>query len=310
MAISGPKALPAVPTTDLDRLKNMSTASPQAEKQRLRAATKEFESFFLYYMLKTMRQTVKETPLAENTGFGQSLGKDMFTDMFDMEVARKVSANDSRSIGEMLYRSLEKIIDARNAEENPKPDFVPVKTEPANSHELSPRPIPIPEKDEKFIEKKDQTGGLPVDTGRRVNREDPIMSRFGRYIYEAAAETKLDSALIASVIQAESGGDPNAVSPAGAKGLMQLMDSTASEVGVSDTLNPRLNIRGGSRYLRRMLDRFGDLELALAAYNAGPGNVDRYGGVPPFPETQAYIERVSSNLEGKSGPGHMTHSKE
>jgi len=112
-------------------------------------------------------------------------------------------------------------------------------------------------------------------------------------INEAAARYGVDPALIAAVIQAESGFDPTAVSPAGAKGLMQLMDGTAAALGVEDAFDPAQNIDGGTRFLRQLLDQFqGNAELALAAYNAGPNAVLRYGGIPPYEETQAYIANV------------------
>ncbi|MFP5501155.1 MAG: lytic transglycosylase domain-containing protein, partial [Candidatus Sericytochromatia bacterium] len=99
--------------------------------------------------------------------------------------------------------------------------------------------------------------------------------------------------LVKNVIRAESGGDPLATSPVGAMGLMQLMPGTALDMGVQDPYNARDNIEGGVKYLRRMLDMFnGDVTKAVAAYNAGPGNVQQHGGVPPFAETQAYVRRV------------------
>lgn len=107
----------------------------------------------------------------------------------------------------------------------------------------------------------------------------------------------LDPELVFAVIRQESGGNPHAVSRAGAEGLMQLMPSTAAELGVTNPFNPAQNIRAGVAYLARMLRKFhGDLALALAAYNAGPGTVEAYGGIPPFPETRAYVANILAAL--------------
>jgi soluble lytic murein transglycosylase-like protein len=103
----------------------------------------------------------------------------------------------------------------------------------------------------------------------------------------------LDVDLLASVVKAESGGNPRAKSRAGAKGLMQLMDSTASDLGVADSYQPEDNVRGGSAYLDSLLTRYHDnLAKALAAYNAGPAAVDKYHGIPPYRETRLYVARV------------------
>jgi hypothetical protein len=116
-------------------------------------------------------------------------------------------------------------------------------------------------------------------------------------IRTAAQKYNLSEELIRSVIQAESNFRPDAVSPAGAKGLMQLMPATARELGVTDPFDVEQNIDGGARYLKKMVDRFnGDIKLALAAYNAGPGTVERYNGNVPYPETQRYIQRVLSGM--------------
>lgn len=102
----------------------------------------------------------------------------------------------------------------------------------------------------------------------------------------------IDASLVQAVIEVESGYKVNAVSSAGAEGLMQIMPQTQQELGLEDSFDPDANVHAGVRYLKKMLDRFGSLHLALAAYNAGPGRVDKYQGIPPFPETQAYVKNV------------------
>jgi len=117
---------------------------------------------------------------------------------------------------------------------------------------------------------------------------EPIISSYSR-------EYGVDSSLIKAVIHAESGYNPNAVSPKGAQGLMQLMPKTAQGLKVADSLNPADNIRGGVRYLRFLLDTFkGNESLALAAYNSGMGAVAKYGGIPPYQETRSYVAKVLS----------------
>jgi soluble lytic murein transglycosylase-like protein len=112
-------------------------------------------------------------------------------------------------------------------------------------------------------------------------------------IDETSRRYGVDSALVHAVVRAESAFDHLAVSSAGARGLMQLMPTTASEVGVRNVFHPRDNLEGGVYYLRELLDRFsGNTRLALAAYNAGPGAVDSYGGIPPYDETREYVSRV------------------
>ncbi len=117
---------------------------------------------------------------------------------------------------------------------------------------------------------------------------------FDQMIRSAARQEGVDEQLVKAVVEAESGFNPQAVSHAGAKGLMQLMDGTARSLGVRDPFDPASNVTGGTKFLRSLLDRFGSVPLALAAYNAGPGAVEKYGGVPPYQETRKYVERVLS----------------
>jgi hypothetical protein len=119
------------------------------------------------------------------------------------------------------------------------------------------------------------------------------------FIEEASAQTGLPIELIDAVIRTESGYRVEAVSRVGARGLMQLMPETAASVGVSDPFDPRQNILGGSRYLRKMYDEFGSLELAVAAYNAGPGAVKKHAGIPPFAETRTYVSTVIKRYRSK-----------
>jgi cell wall-associated NlpC family hydrolase len=112
-------------------------------------------------------------------------------------------------------------------------------------------------------------------------------------IVQAAHDAGIPPALLKAVAKAESGFNPNATSPAGAQGMMQLMPGTAHGLGVTNPLDPMQSLEGGARYLRRQLDAFGwDMRKAVAAYNAGPAAVTRYGGIPPFAETRAYVPRV------------------
>jgi len=120
-------------------------------------------------------------------------------------------------------------------------------------------------------------------------------AEFEPIISSCSREFGVDSSLVKAVIHAESGYNPSAVSPKGAQGLMQLMPKTAQGLKVADSLNPSDNIRGGVRYLRFLLDTFkGDESLALAAYNSGLGSVAKYGGIPPYRETQTYVAKVLS----------------
>ena len=141
-------------------------------------------------------------------------------------------------------------------------------------------------------------GPLPTTTGATAPM--PVVTGTAQYaglIQTYAAKHGLDPKLVRAVIQTESGGNPRAISPAGAMGLMQLMPANVHEAGISDGLDPEQNIAAGTQQLSDLLKEYGgDLDLALAGYNAGPGNVRKYGGVPPFRETQNYIRKVRAAM--------------
>lgn len=141
----------------------------------------------------------------------------------------------------------------------------------------------------------------PLNFESRINSQHNVLPMsmtspghsIDQLVQEAARTYSIDEKLIHAIIQRESNYQVKARSHAGAEGLMQLMPGTARDLGVIDSFDPRQNINGGTKYLRQMLDRYhGNLELALAAYNAGPGNVDKYSGIPPFHETQNYVKNV------------------
>lgn len=126
----------------------------------------------------------------------------------------------------------------------------------------------------------------------------PARKAYEDIIQEAARTYEIDPSLIRAVMQAESAFHPFVVSRAGAEGLMQLMPALADEMGVTDSFDPRENIMGGARYLKQLLDQHnGNIALTLASYNAGPGNVKRYGGVPPFKETRSYVKKIKAILK-------------
>jgi soluble lytic murein transglycosylase-like protein len=153
----------------------------------------------------------------------------------------------------------------------------------------------------------DATAGAASLMSTGAVSELPADVPYGAEITAAAKKYGIDPALLAGLVKQESGFNPNAGSPAGARGLTQLMPGTAAGLGVTNVLDPAQSLDGGAKYLRAQLDAFGgDVARALAAYNAGPGAVKRYGGVPPYAETQNYVRAVQANAAAYRGASPST----
>lgn len=288
---------------DVERLKGQKPGSLEQEKARLRKATQEFESLFMYQMLKAMRQTVGESSLAEGSPMSNSLGKDTFMDMFDVQLSQDMASGGTGSIADIMYKSMEKLVEARFNGGREELPLGPLRPEKPGPIKVTRPELPVEQPGARLHDLQGvKPGPIPLRSSS-APPVDSIRERFGDLIDEAAERHELDSALISAVIRTESNGNPEAVSPAGAKGLMQLMDGTAADLGVKQVFDSRENVMSGTRYLRRMLDRFGDVRQAVAAYNAGPGAVERHGGIPPYRETTAYVEKVMDAYEFYRGQG-------
>lgn len=313
---------------------------PARREARLREAAKQFEGLFVQTLLKSMRGTVPMSDLIDNSGeietyrqlldeeMAQNIGgqgglgiADLITDRY-LAAARGEAPTDTRTaapprgaIPAAAAAPLPPVSAAMSAEA--------VVAAPARALPPAPAPAPVPARPRVLAtataRQALQAYGVagPLTSPAVADSADSLRARaanlgqaaadtvrvHGPAIEAAARETGLEPELVLAVILQESGGNARAVSPRGARGLMQLMPATARELGVRDPHDPQDGIRGGARYLARMRERYdGDLTLALAAYNAGPGNVDRAGGqVPPFRETRQYVARITDMLHRLTG---------
>ncbi len=235
----------------------MQSRGPSAEgQQRLASVARGFEALLLFQLLRSLQQPLL-TEAEEEKGGGFGLGG--WAELALLPFAEFLASSGSGiGLARWLYRHW-------TGQELPVRRTEVAPTMPA---------------------------GTPKARPAQAERIRTALQPYWGWIEQAAETLGLSPALIAAVVWAESAGNPRAVSPAGAQGLMQLMPQTAQMLGLSDPFDPQQNLMAGSRYLRQLLDRFGSLHSALAAYNAGPGRVQRYGGIPPFAETQRYVQRV------------------
>ena len=241
--------------------------SSKLRDTKLRKACQGFESIFLFHLLKAMRSTVPKDGLIES-----DLGNDIYTGMMDEELAKKISSGKGIGISNILYKEFSKFDSKDQVDQTEK----------------------VTQLDRSFPRKEVKIS--PNSPGLEK------VSRFEDHISLAAEKFDVPAGLIKAVIYQESGGDPKAVSPRGAKGLMQLVDSTAQQMGAKNVFDPMENILAGTKYLKSLLERFnGDLKLALAAYNAGPSVVEKMGKIPPFKETINYVNRVLKFFQNEIG---------
>jgi len=240
------------------------------EKEKIASAAKEFESLMTSMMMKDMQKTTTGGMFGD-----ESYGGDVLDTMFESEMSKFMTKSKSLGIAQMLYKKL-------TGEDLP---IMPAETLPVTKYKGS-----------SSLNTDTDSSDLP-----KVTPSSEALKRIDKYddiINNASEEYGVDANLIKSVIMAESAGNPKAVSSAKAKGLMQLIDSTASSMGVKNVFDPKENIYGGTKYLSDLLRQYnGNVKLALAGYNAGPKNVDKYNGVPPFTETKNYITRVVGYLK-------------
>ncbi|MBD3221718.1 transglycosylase SLT domain-containing protein [bacterium] len=277
------------------------TPAPGAGREALREAATRFEALFYNQLLSSMRATVPE-----NEFWGASSGTRIYRQLHDQELSGRLADQGGLGIADLIVRQFESAVDREGSPADAVPPELPaLHRRGLSTYQQEAVTRPSPDELVRLRHLAGEVGGAAADT----------LDRFQDDLVAAAREHELDPALLLAVTVRESAGDPRAVSPRGAQGLMQLMPGTAREVGVADPFDPADNLRGGARYLARMLDRYdGDVDLALAAYNAGPGTVDRAGrAVPAYPETIQYVERVTSlarRLGARSGTDLVTSARE
>jgi len=227
-------------------------SNQQERLKKLQQAAEQFESIFIRQMLAEMRQTIPDEGLIP-----RGLDDEIYENLFDDEIAKRLAMRNQLGFADMIVKQLSGKL---------------------NSGESFDKVIHQIEEVKKQSQEK-----LP---STKIDDHSSVLQ-------EAAQKYDLDPKLIQAVIKNESNGNPAAISAKGAKGLMQLMDSTAKMLGVKDSFDVKENIMAGAKYLKDLLNQFdNDIRLALASYNAGPGSVRRYGGIPPYAETQNYVEKV------------------
>lgn len=291
--------LPGVPAASRPAAGAVPAAGPKLEQ-----AAREFERLLVEQMLTAMQESLDEGLFAS-----KGAGADWYTSLFNQEVSREISSGEGLGVARTL---LEQLRGASGEEEGGDLD-------PGRLLGLgrgAGLQAGLASLDRAFeLRRKEREGELlePLSTLSRRSElyraaraestvpassaaDSPRTSEMKALVREVAAEVGVDARLALALVETESGFNPRARSPKGALGLAQLMPDTARGLGVHDPLDPRQNLKGGLTYLKRMLEKYQDRDLALAAYNAGPGAVDRHKGIPPYRETRAYVARIGNLL--------------
>jgi soluble lytic murein transglycosylase-like protein len=244
-----------------------------AQGSRAAQVAKEFEAMFTAMMFKAMRGTISESSLIP-----KKMGESIFTELLDGEYAKMSAESGAIGLAALIQKEIER-----------SEGKLPASDGNASAWAAGRR--------KGAFRSYTAADGAALIEKVRGKWESIISEISGRY--------GVDKDLVTAVIARESAGNPHAISPKGAKGLMQLMDGTARDMGVSSPFSPAENIAGGVKYLKNMLESFdGDEKLALASYNAGPGAVKRYNGIPPYRETQEYVRAVLA-LKAKAAEGAL-----
>lgn len=261
------------------------------KKNEYAKASRGFESMFVHEMYKNMRKAMLDDDDKEHDD-DLSFGGDTIQGFADMQFSDYVSQSGTgMGLAQVLYKhftgesKLPTIVTQHTGSQTSVIDTIP--TGKAHNEKVDEKPFKP--------HKTSEMNPTPL-SGNFMDRVENRIANYSGTIEKAADKYGINPALIKAIITAESAGNPNAVSPVGAKGLMQLMDGTAKSLDVNNPYDPHQNIMGGTEYIGKMIKKFGSLDSAIAAYNAGPGNVQKHGGIPPFAETQAYVRKVKKYL--------------
>ena len=287
----------------IDQVSKQSNNQDFLREKKLAKSARQFEQQFANIMVKEMRKSINSSGLTKENN-----GEKIFTEMLDNEYAGQMVSSGSMGLAEVMVKQIadkDSSIDSAVALEALRSEALNSFFSGSNSSftknsSFQPQDggMGLSSTYDEIISKYNKnTYGQKTDSTSDLLNFKPQIRQYDAIINKASKFYGVDKILIASVIDAESAGKSNAQSKAGAKGLMQLMDPTAKELGVRNSFNPEDNIMGGTKYLSQMLTRFdGDTLKALAAYNAGPRAVEKYNGIPPYKETQKYVSKIMNKI--------------